>query len=60
MGFQRDYAYLRYLRKKEYCCWRRVDDDFFAQPDWMQRAIEIFKVAKPMMDFINSVVDDYE
>lgn len=60
VGFPRDYAYLRYLRQKDYCCWQRVDDDFFAQPDWMQRAIEIFKVAKPMMDFINSVVDDYE
>lgn len=59
-GFPRDYEFIEYLRMKDYCCWQQVSDDFFAQDDWIEKAIEIFKIAKPMMDFINNVVDDYE
>lgn len=59
-GFPRDYEFIEYLRMKDYCCWQQVPDDFFAQDDWIDKAIEIFKIAKPMMDFINNVVDDYE
>lgn len=59
-GFPRDYEFIEYLRMKDYCCWQQVPDDFFAQDDWIEKAIEIFKIAKPMMDFINNVVDDYE
>lgn len=58
-GFPKDYEHAAYLRMKDYCCWTVVDDDFFAQPDWMDRTLKLAKTAKPMMDFINSVVDDY-
>ena len=27
---------------------------------WLDEIESIFKTAKPMMDFINSVIDDYE
>ncbi len=59
-GFPRDYEYVRYLRLKDYCCWHHVGDDFFAQPDWLDRMADIFQAAKPMMDFMNAVIDDYE
>lgn len=59
-GFPKDYEYVRYLRMKDYCCWRKVDDDFFESDDWIEKACELFKVGKPMMDFMNSVIDDYE
>lgn len=59
-GFPKDYEYVRYLRMKDYCCWRKVDDDFFESNDWIEKACELFKVGKPMMDFMNSVIDDYE
>ena len=59
-GFPRDYEHIQYLRMKDYCSWVRVPDDFFEGDRWLDRSVEIFKVAKPMMDFINSVVDDYE
>lgn len=58
--FPRDYEFIDYLRMKDYCAWHRVPDDFFEGDDWIQRMVEIFKVAKPMMDFTNSVIDDYE
>lgn len=59
-GFPRDYEHINYLRMKDYCCWHRVDDSFFAGDEWLERMAGIFEVAKPMMDFVNGVIDDYE
>lgn len=59
-GFPRDYAHLRYLRQKDYCCWHRVDDRFFEGDKWLDKVIEMGKAAKPVMDFVNNVIDDYE
>ena len=59
-GFPRDYEHLKYLRMKDYCAWHRVDDDFFGGDSWLEHAAEVFLTAKPMLDFINDVVDDYE
>lgn len=59
-GFPRDYRYLQYLRLKDYCAWHHVKESFFKDEKWLDKMADIFKAAKPMMDFINSVVDDYE
>lgn len=59
-GFPKDYEHIEYLRMKDYACWHVVDERFFENPKWMEQAIDIFKVCKPMMDFINSVVRDYD
>lgn len=59
-GFPRDYEYIQYLRMKDYCCWTCVPDTFFDGNDWIKPMTDILKVGKPMMDFINSVIDDYE
>lgn len=59
-GFPKDYEFMPYLRMKDYCCWVKVDDDFFEGDGWLDTLCEWAKTAKPMMDFINSVVDDYE
>ena len=59
-GFPRDYEHLRYLRLKDYCAWHHVSDDFFEGDDWLNEMERIFLAAKPMMDFVNAVIDDYE
>ena len=59
-GFPRDYEFIEYLRMKDYCCWHAVDDNFFHGDGWLDAMTDVFKTAKPMMDFINGVVDDYE
>ena len=59
-GFPRDYEFIDYLRMKDYCCWKCVPDTFFEGDRWLDEASKVFQVAKPMMDFINNVVDDYE
>lgn len=59
-GFPRDWEYVRYLRLKNYCCWHRVSEDFFEGDGWLKNCEKMFRAAKPMQDFINAVVDDYE
>ena len=56
----RDWAHIEYLRMKDYCCWHQVPDDFYQGEKWLDEIEPMFKTAKPMMDFINSVIDDYE
>ncbi len=59
-GFPRDYEFIKYLRMKDYCCWTQVPESFFEGDSWLDEMVEVFKVGKPMMDFINAVIDDYE
>ena len=59
-GFPCDYEFVEYLRMKDYCCWHAVLDDFFEGDSWLKKITDIFKTAKPMMDFMNNVIDDYE
>lgn len=59
-GFPRDWEYVRYLRMKDYCCWHHVPEDFFEGEGWLDEMERIFRAAKPMMDFMNAVIDDYE
>ncbi len=58
--FPSDYEFIDYLRMKDYCGWHKVPDDFFLREDWMERAAELFLAAKPMLDFMNAVIGDYE
>ena len=59
-GFPRDYPHLHYLRLKDYCAWHRVEDSFFEGDQWLDKMATMFMAGKPMMDFTNSVIDDYE
>ena len=59
-GFPRDYEHVEYLKLKDYCCWKRVPDTFFDGDGWLDEMAKVFQVAKPMMDFVNAVIDDYE
>ena len=59
-GFPRDWEHVEYLRQKDYCCWHRVDDSFFQGDKWLDEMEKMMRAAKPMMDMMNSVIDDYE
>lgn len=59
-GFPRDYEQVRYLRLKDYCAWHAVPNDFFEGDGWIDEMERVFRAAKPMMDFMNNVIDDYE
>ena len=59
-GFPKDWEYVHYLRLKDYCAWHAVADDFFEGEGWLDEMEKMFRAAKPMMDFMNEVIDDYE
>ena len=59
-GFPKNWEYVHYLRLKDYCAWHAVADDFFECDGWLDEMEKIFRAAKPMMDFMNEVIDDYE
>ena len=59
-GFPKNWEYVHYLRLKDYCAWHAVADDFFEGDGWLDEMEKIFRAAKPMMDFMNEVIDDYE
>ena len=59
-GFPRDWAHARYLRLKDYCCWHAVGETFFEGDGWLDEMERMFRAGKPMMDFMNAVIDDYE
>jgi uncharacterized protein (TIGR02453 family) len=59
-GFPRDWEHVQWLRLKDYCAWHGVADDFFEGDAWLGQMERVFRAGKPMMDFINAVVDDYE
>lgn len=58
-GVPRDYAYPQYVKCRNYCVTHPLPDTFFDSAQWMDEAVRQFEVAKPFMDFINDVVDDY-
>lgn len=59
-GFPRDWPHVEWLRLKDYCAWHSVEESFFQGDEWLDEMERIFKAAKPMMDFMNAVIDDYE
>lgn len=59
-GFPKDWEHVEWLRLKDYCAWHGVDEDFFKGEAWLDEMERIFRAAKPMMDFMNAVIDDYE
>ena len=59
-GFPRDWEHVDYLRLKDYCCWHQVADNFYEGDKWLDEVEKMFRAAKPMMDFTNAVIDDYE
>lgn len=59
-GFPRDSKLLNYLRMKDYCCWVKIADHFLETPQWEEQLLDYARVAKPMVDFANAVIDDYE
>lgn len=58
-GFPKDSEFMQYLKMKDYCCWVSLPEEFFISDSYVDKLAGIAMTAKPMMDFVNSVVDDY-
>ena len=49
-----------YLKPKDYTFYGPVPDDFFGQPDFLDRAEEMFRQMKRLNDFLDYTIDDFE
>lgn len=59
-GFPKDFPYIDYLKPKDYTFFGHVSDIFFDQPDFLDRAEEMFRQMKRLNDFLDYTIDDFE
>lgn len=59
-GFPKDFAYMDYLKCKEFSCTCHVADDFFVSPTLLDNVEDIFSQLKRFGNFTNYTVDDFE
>lgn len=57
-GWPRDHELIELLRLKEYGKVHRLDREFFAAPDWPEKAAGMFRPLKPLVDFLNYSIDE--
>lgn len=57
-GWQKDHPCAPLLRLKDYGKAHFVDKAFFLDPDWPEKAAEMFRVLKPFIDFMNYSIDE--
>jgi len=57
-GYPVDHPMIDYLRLKSYGKFLPLGEDFFSDPDWPERAADILKPNKPLIDFINYTIDE--
>jgi len=58
-GFPKDFAYMDLLKPKDFTVWHFFNDSFFNQPDFIDTWVDMAKVSKPFIDFMNYTVDDF-
>lgn len=58
-GYPSDFKYDEILRHKDFSVVSYKPDEFFFEPDWMDKAIEDFKLLYPFNQFLNYTVDEY-
>lgn len=52
-----DAPYADFMRLKNFCLVKNVDDKFITSPDLAKRVAELFRTTKPFNDYINRAVD---
>lgn len=57
-GWDRNHPQAEYLRMTNYGKFRRVDREFFMNPDWPERSAELFRVLSRFVNFLNYSIDE--
>lgn len=55
-GFPADSPYADYLKLKNYCLSCSTTDEFVLAPDLAKRLADIFRTAKPFLDYVNRAI----
>lgn len=56
-GFDADCPDADYLRLKRYCVCYNAPDSFMTSPDLLERSVELFKTATPLLHYINRGIE---
>lgn len=59
-GFDKNFIHLDYLKFKQYTPAYKVSDDFFLNPNFLDRTEDVFRQFKRFSDFMNFTIDDFE
>ena len=57
-GWPKDHPQIELLRLREYGRSHLVGEDFFLDPEWPENAADLFREAKPLVDFLNYSMDE--
>ncbi len=57
-GWPKDHPNLEYLKMKDYGKWFPLDEDFFNDPLWPEKAADMFRSLKPFVDFLNYSIEE--
>lgn len=57
IGFPADSPDAEYFRLRKFCLWTEVDDNFILAPEFPGNLLEIFKTAKPFLDYVNRAIE---
>lgn len=58
-GFSKDWKYIELVRPKDYYSSHNLTDREVIAKNFLKKAVRIFKIGKPFMDFINYTVDEF-
>ena len=56
-GFNANGPWAEYTKYKVYCLVANVDDDFILGADLAQRVADRYRVARPLLDYVNRAID---
>ena len=59
-GFSKDWKYIELVRPKDYYSSHNLTDREVIAKNFLKKAVGIFKIGKPFMDFINYTVDEFD
>lgn len=57
-GFDPAWEFVDYIRPKDFCVWRHIDDSLLMSDDWLDSVVNDFIVARPFMDFVCLAIEE--
>ena len=57
-GYPKDWEYIELIKNRNYAVGHRFNEEELSDPEFLYKAIELFKIIYPLNRFLNKAVDD--
>lgn len=57
-GYPKDWEYLELIKNRNYAFGHRIEEEALFAPDFLKKAIELFKIIYPLNRYLNKAVDE--